>query len=175
MFTIKAHTLLGAVLLLLQSIDVFAQNTKKLLENKASLETVYKNVVDELVNVGKAHTPSQPKVYAVLDQLDTIHASAKHAFEQEDVLKDALKKKEAEVLALQQDILTMKTEHDNAQKKLSLISKKLSEEKNQNKLFAEEKKKLEKQVGTLQAMNTVSPADQTLSNKDQKSEKIDEK
>lgn len=181
MFTKKAYALLIIMLFLLQSGAVYAEESvKKIFDNKDSLETTYKNVVDELVNVGKAHPVSQPKVYAVLDQLDQIHATAKYTLEQEAVLRETVKKKEAEIAALQQDMLLMKTDHDGVQQKLSAMSKKLEAEKKQSKLVAEEKKKLEKQVekqaSTLQAMNTTAPAvDQALLDKAEKSEKVVEK
>lgn len=167
--------LVAGIFLMASSIDCFGDGTKKILDGKSSLETLYKNVVDELVNIGKAHPGSQSKVYGVLDQIDQINVTAKHALGQEVELKEIIKKKEAEITALQQDLLLMKNEHDGLQQKYNSITKKLEAEKKQTKLFAEEKKKLEKQVGTLQAMNVPPSSEEMVTDKIDKHEKSDEK
>ncbi len=129
---------------------------KKIIGNKDVLETMYKNMVDDLVNIGKIHSPSQSKIYSILDQLSQINATAKNSFDQELSFKKIIEKKDVEIASLNQDLSIMKNEHDGVQNKLVQLSKKLDVEKKQSKLFAEEKMKLEKQVGTLQTMNTTT-------------------
>ena len=172
MSMINTYQVLVLVVLLLAPVAICSvENAKKIIDNKASLETLYKKVVDDLVEVRKVHPVSQQsKVYSILDQLDSIHTAAQQTFDRENALKEVIKKKDDEIVALQQDMLLMKSYQDGVQQKLNAAYKKLDAEKKQSKLFAEEKKMLEKKIGTLQTMNITTTNDQLLLDKHEKGE-----
>ncbi len=132
---------------------------KKVIESKSSLEVLYKKIADDLVDIRKAYPAGQAKIYSILDQIDKINSTAQHMFDQEILLKNSIKAKELEISHLQQDLLLMKSECDAIQHKLNIEKKNVEIEKKQQQVCAEEKRNLEKKVGTLQSLSVTSTAD----------------
>jgi len=92
--------------------------------------------------VSKVHASSQPTVYSILDRLDQMHVFAKNSLHQEHSLKETIEKKEREIVALRQDLVSLKSEHDEAHKELVLMSQKLIKKKNKARFLQKRKRSL---------------------------------
>ncbi len=169
MRTVSVKVLQVIMLIVMPVMIVHAiDGVKKTIIDKTLLDVIYKKVVDDLVDVGKAHPLSQSKIYSVLDALAKIQVTAEDKFDIDASCKKAIEYKDGMIVSLRQDIEALKNGHQETQKKLfdtsAEINEKLEREKQQNKILEAKIKELEKQISTLQAMSTTttSTTDQLL-------------
>lgn len=125
-------------------------------ETKASLQQLHKQMVDDLVSIRKDHPDSQPRVYSILDRLDKVYGTAQERFDEQEGLSDIVKKKDSEISALKHDVATLKHEHDEMKQLLKAADEKWEHERQQSKLYAEEKRSLEKKIQMLKEQATVA-------------------
>jgi hypothetical protein len=92
------------------------------------IQNSYKKVADDLMSIRKDFPNAQPKVYAMLDQLNKLYSSAKTAVQEEDILKRKLLEKAKENVSLKQELMTAKNEKKAIDAEKDVLEKKLEEE-----------------------------------------------
>lgn len=103
------------------------------------MDTLYKQIGDQLVNIKKEYPACQSKIYVVLDQVDKMYNMAKIKGQQSDQLKETLKNKELENGALQNELVAVKTTLDTTHAKLETTMRNLEQEKKLVAKLSEEK------------------------------------
>lgn len=113
-------------------------------KSTVKMQEHYKKIADGLIGIRKEFPPTQPKIYAILDQLDKLHTLAKKAVHKKQLLKQeknelfiektALKK---EVATAQNELSSIKGSVENEQLELT---KKLEVEKIQVEKLMQERK-----------------------------------
>lgn len=143
MTTITRYTLLLTSVVLVLHIPSTHPSTRE------SLEESYKKIGDELVSIRRKYPDVQPKIYAILDKVDSIYKVARVETEKSQLLNKQVKAKESEVKevlktkdlensSLQNEVIALKSVLDSTQHKLEVATKHLElEKKYSNKLSLE--------------------------------------
>lgn len=93
------------------------------------IDTIYKQIGDQLITIKKAYPTSQSKVYLALDQIDKMYNIAKTKNQQNEQLQESLKNKDLENTALHQELSSLKASHDNVQAQLEATKYQLDQER----------------------------------------------
>lgn len=125
-------------------------------EKRSNIQDLYKNIGDQLVEIREQFPESQSKIYGVLDQIGQLYSIAKHKREKVHRIKELIKTKDLENIALQNEIITLKSELDLTQIKIDETSRTLAHERARSFKLAEEKQKLaaEKDKETQELLRT---------------------
>jgi chromosome segregation ATPase len=118
------------------------------------MQESYKKIADGLIGIRKEFPPAQPKVYAMLDQLDKLHSTAKNVTLKKNTYKKKLLEKTAENAALRNELNTLRSEMSSTKSTLesakSTLDQKLEEDKEQIELLTREKKELLNKIAELE-------------------------
>lgn len=119
------------------------------------LQDLYKKIADGLIGLRKEYPASQPKVYALLDQIDKLYKTAKSTEESCNSYKQKLNEKTTEASSLRHEIVTMKNDVLSTKKNLECaredLGLKLEEEKNKAQQLMKEKQELLNKVAMLES------------------------
>jgi chromosome segregation ATPase len=117
------------------------------------LQDAYTKVADGLNNIRKEYPACQPKVYAIMDQLDKIYSMAKGADQKRQSLKQKLENKITENVALKTELVALRSEMSSVKKSLEITQveadQKLEEEKIKSQQLAQERKDLIHKLSSL--------------------------
>lgn len=111
-------------------------------ESETHMDSLYKQIGNQLVSIKKEYPACQSKIYLVLDQVDKMYNLAKTKNQQTEHLKETLKTKELENGTLQNEFVTVKNALDTTQAKLEATIRSLEQEKKLVAKLTEEKRTL---------------------------------
>jgi hypothetical protein len=148
----KAGNIVLCVLINLTVVQELESNNEK----RSNIQDLYKNIGDQLVSIREQFPESQPKIYAVLDQIGKLYSLAKNKREEVHHIKELIKTRDLENIALQNEVITLKSELDITQMKIDETSRTLAQERARSFKLAEEKQKLvvEKEKETQELLRT---------------------
>ncbi len=118
-------------------------------KSSALMQDNHKKIADGLITVRKEYPASQPKVYAMLDQLDKLYNAARTISQKKTIYKKKLLEKATEAAQLKQEVSVFKNESSSAKKSLEseksdLINKLAQEQERVQQLQLERKELLNK-------------------------------
>lgn len=115
----------------------------------------YKKVAEGLIGVRKEYPVSQPKVYAMLDQLDKLYSTAKQVSAKKLTYKKKMQEKVAENTTLKQEITGLRSDVSSIKKVVenakSELAQKLADEKAKAEQSSREHKELLEKVSLMEA------------------------
>ncbi len=124
-------------------------------EAEQFIQLIHQRVADDLITIRKEHPDVQPKIYAILDQIEKMSATAKGSLQQQKGLKRLVLEKTAENITLKQELATLKNEVNGTKKTLESarleLTRKLEEEKAHVQQLWQERKEL---MNKMQAFDT---------------------
>lgn len=122
-------------------------------ETTAELQEMYRKVADGLNDIRKEYPACQPKVYAMMDQLDKMYNMAKGADQKKLLLKQKLENKITENVTLKTELIALKSEMSSIKKSLEMVKaeadQKIEEEKTKSEQLVAERKDLIHKLSSL--------------------------
>lgn len=123
-------------------------------DSEGAILDVHKKVTDGLISIRKDYPESQPKVYALLDQVNKLFSSAKTAYQKSVGAKKLLQDKTSENASLKQELALLKGDAVKNKQALEIaevdLRKKLEEEHATVERLSKEKKDLLTKVASLE-------------------------
>jgi len=142
-----------AMMFFLPTIVIFSSTS--LLADSQMVQDLQRKIADGLMSIRKEYPASQPRIYAMLDQLDKLCSLAKNGYQEAENLKKELSDKHAENSSLKktlsqnkQDLLSIKKTVESAK---SSLDQKLEEERLRVQQLTQERDKLLQKIAVLEA------------------------
>jgi hypothetical protein len=124
-------------------------------DSEQYIQIIHQHVADDLITIRREHPDVQPKIYAILDQIEKMSSTARASLQQQKGLKRLVLEKTAENIALKQELATIKSEMNGTKKTLEAarveLNRKLDEEKAHVQQLWKERKDL---MNKMQAYET---------------------
>ncbi|KKQ49802.1 MAG: hypothetical protein US69_C0002G0077 [candidate division TM6 bacterium GW2011_GWF2_38_10] len=153
-----------------------AANAMQRSNTPTTMQAVYKQITNELVTIRKEHKATQPRVYAILDQVDRMNTLSKTMYQKKQKLEQSAAEASKQMHALEQENQTLKGEIDSLKQKLEITtrvleqaSEKLIKEKNRAKSRSQECKNLQGKITQIERDLSTKNLHQELNEKVSKS------
>ena len=136
------------------------------------MQDLYKTIANGLIGIRKDYPASQPKVYSLLDQVEKLYTTAKGAEEKRSKLKDQLRAKVTENVALKTELTALRSEVSTVKKAIETtkndVDQKLEEERLRVDELLQERKMLQAKLTELEGQKKITDHEKMAENEEEK-------
>lgn len=136
------------------------------------IQTLYKQITNELINIRKDFAGAQPKVYTILDQVDKMNNLTKAMYQKRLALESQMNNSSSNTKSLREENKTLKAEVSTLKQKLDVTTKflehtnkQLNSEKQRAAKHSKEKKDLQGKISQIESEKNVKALDEKIKEK----------
>lgn len=152
------------------SVNLNATPTRS--NTQEQLQSIYKQITNELISIRKEFAGAQPRVYTVLDHIDKMNNLAKTSYQKRHALEAQINSTSSNAKSLREENKSLKAEISTLKQKLDVTTKflentsnQLNSEQQRAAKHSKEKKELQGKIAQVEQEKNIKSLDEKIKEK----------